>query len=179
MTLYTQSIFINILTLINVHIKTTKNLLISKVFQIFHLFLCHYGNWRSNRRTKSSTFSFSCKLIGKIILLHILRYWLFSFSKEFTHIDSIETCRQYLAAHEWDVERAIETALVSNADLPSTPSDIYQRQTTDASIGEEVGVEYSIPSAPPLPAETQNPSASTQFSSNNPMNDVSNTNNST
>ena len=66
----------------------------------------------------------------------------FSFCpQEFTHIDSVETCRQYLAAHEWDVERAIETALVSNSDLPLITDDDDERITTDP-----------IPSAPPLPS---------------------------
>jgi len=59
--------------------------------------------------------------------------------REFTHIDSVETCRQYLAAHEWDVERAIETALISDIDLPSTIND-NDRITTDV-----------FPSAPPMP----------------------------
>ncbi|CAF0853207.1 unnamed protein product [Adineta ricciae] len=61
--------------------------------------------------------------------------------REFTHIDSVETCRQYLAAHEWDVERAIETALISNSDLPLTTHDDNERITTDP-----------IPSAPPMPS---------------------------
>jgi hypothetical protein len=60
--------------------------------------------------------------------------------REFTHIDSVEICRQYLAAHEWDVERAIETALISDSDLPSTTDDDNHRITTDF-----------IPSAPPMP----------------------------
>ena len=51
----------------------------------------------------------------------------------------METCRQYLAAHEWDVERAIETALTSDIDSPSTPIDNH-RTTTDF-----------FPSAPPEP----------------------------
>jgi FAS-associated factor 2 len=59
--------------------------------------------------------------------------------REFTHIDSVETCRQYLAAHEWDVERAIETAIISDIDLPSTTND-NDRITTD-----------HFPSAPPMP----------------------------
>ncbi|UJR30964.1 hypothetical protein I4U23_018476 [Adineta vaga] len=59
--------------------------------------------------------------------------------REFTHIDSVETCRQYLAAHDWDVERAIETALISNTDIPSA-LDVDERLSTD-----------SIPSAPPMP----------------------------
>lgn len=51
----------------------------------------------------------------------------------------METCRQYLAAHDWDVERAIETALISDIDPPSTPID-NPRTTTDY-----------FPSAPPMP----------------------------
>jgi hypothetical protein len=51
----------------------------------------------------------------------------------------VETCRQYLAAHEWDVERAIETALISDIDLPSPIND-NDRITTD-----------HFPSAPPMP----------------------------
>ncbi len=51
----------------------------------------------------------------------------------------METCRQYLAAHEWDVERAIETAIISDIDLPSTTND-NDRITTD-----------HFPSAPPMP----------------------------
>lgn len=52
----------------------------------------------------------------------------------------METCRQYLVAHDWDVERAIETALTSDIDLPSTPMDNNPRTTTDF-----------FPSAPPMP----------------------------
>ena len=33
-------------------------------------------------------------------------------------MDSVETSIQYLSTHDWDVERAIETVLVSNSDLP-------------------------------------------------------------
>ena len=51
----------------------------------------------------------------------------------------METCRQYLSAHDWDVERAIETALISDIDPPSTPIDNL-RTTTDY-----------FPSAPPMP----------------------------
>ncbi len=61
--------------------------------------------------------------------------------QEFTHIDSVETCRQYLAAHEWDVERAIETALISDIDLPTNTNDDNNRITTD---------DYPSPSAPPM-----------------------------
>ena len=51
----------------------------------------------------------------------------------------METCRQYLAAHEWDVERAIETALISDID-PTPATDDNDRITTDY-----------YPSAPPMP----------------------------
>lgn len=51
----------------------------------------------------------------------------------------METCRQYLAAHEWNVERAIETALISDIDPPS-PANESDRITTD-----------DFPSAPPMP----------------------------
>ena len=51
----------------------------------------------------------------------------------------METCRQYLTAHDWDVERAIETALISDSDLPIDTDD-DNRLTTDR-----------IPSAPPMP----------------------------
>ncbi len=33
-------------------------------------------------------------------------------------MDSVETSIQYLSTHDWDVERAIETVLISNSDLP-------------------------------------------------------------
>ncbi len=59
--------------------------------------------------------------------------------QEFTHIDSVETCRQYLTAHEWDVERAIETALISDSDIPLNTNE-DNRITTD-----------QLPSAPPMP----------------------------
>ncbi|CAF0941465.1 unnamed protein product [Rotaria sp. Silwood1] len=62
--------------------------------------------------------------------------------REFTHIDSVETCRQYLAAHDWDVERAIETALISDFDLPSNIND-NNEATPDV-----------LPSAPPMPEPT-------------------------
>ncbi|CAF3095044.1 unnamed protein product [Rotaria socialis] len=62
--------------------------------------------------------------------------------REFTHIDSVETCRQYLVAHEWDVERAIETALISNFDLPSNLDD-------NDSLPTDI-----LPSAPPMPDPT-------------------------
>ncbi len=39
-------------------------------------------------------------------------------------MDSIETSRQFLAAHDWDVERAINTALTSNSDIPTNPEPI-------------------------------------------------------
>ncbi|CAF0850601.1 unnamed protein product [Rotaria sp. Silwood1] len=41
--------------------------------------------------------------------------------QEFTGIDSIETSLQYLNAHDWDVERAVNTALTTNSD-PPTPN---------------------------------------------------------
>ena len=56
-------------------------------------------------------------------------------------MDSVETCRQYLAAHDWDVERAIETAFISDIDLPSTTNE-NDRITTD---------QFPSPSAPPMP----------------------------
>lgn len=40
--------------------------------------------------------------------------------QEFTQIESNETAIQYLSAHDWDVERAINTALIPNSE-PSTP----------------------------------------------------------
>lgn len=42
--------------------------------------------------------------------------------KEFTDIQSTETSIQYLSSHDWDVERAINTALTSNSD-PLTPTE--------------------------------------------------------
>ena len=51
----------------------------------------------------------------------------------------METCRQYLTAHEWDVERAIETALISDVELASHMDD-QPRYTTDF-----------FPSAPSMP----------------------------
>ncbi len=41
--------------------------------------------------------------------------------KEFTQIDSTETALQFLSVHDWDVERAVNTALTSNAELPPSP----------------------------------------------------------
>ena len=35
-------------------------------------------------------------------------------------MDSTETAIQFLSAHDWDVERAVNTALTSNSE-PSTP----------------------------------------------------------
>lgn len=62
--------------------------------------------------------------------------------REFTHIDSVETCRQYLSVHDWDVERAIETALLSDNEplIPPTTTYNNHRVTTD-----------DLPSAPPPP----------------------------
>ena len=73
--------------------------------------------------------------------------------QEFTHIDSVEKCRQYLAVHEWDVERAIETALISESDsLFGMPEQQQQRTTTDHSP--------SAPSMPePFPDELPRPTA--------------------
>lgn len=59
--------------------------------------------------------------------------------REVIQIDSVETCRQYLAAHDWDVERAIETALISEVDQRSSGSE-RESISTDP-----------IPSAPPMP----------------------------
>ncbi|UJR15674.1 hypothetical protein I4U23_002608 [Adineta vaga] len=39
--------------------------------------------------------------------------------QEFTRIDSYETSRQYLSMHDWDVERAVNTVLMLNTDLPT------------------------------------------------------------
>ncbi len=36
-------------------------------------------------------------------------------------MDSIETAIQFLSVHDWDVERAINTALTSNAEPPTPP----------------------------------------------------------
>ncbi|CAF0794463.1 unnamed protein product [Didymodactylos carnosus] len=61
--------------------------------------------------------------------------------QEFTHINSIETCRQFLENHSWDVERAIETALISETESLITESE-------EPSLGSH---DELIPSAPPLP----------------------------
>ncbi|CAF3650727.1 unnamed protein product [Adineta steineri] len=71
--------------------------------------------------------------------------------REFTHIDSVETCRQYLAAHDWDVERAIETALISNSDLPLNTNDDNDDDDDDHRITTD-----QIPSAPPIPEAIPN-----------------------
>lgn len=42
----------------------------------------------------------------------------------------MEICQQYLVAHEWDVERAINTALASNNDFSSQETN--QRHTTNS-----------------------------------------------
>lgn len=73
----------------------------------------------------------------------------------------METCRQYLAAHDWNVERAIETALISDIDLPSTPMDNH-RTTTDY-----------FPSAPPMPeSEDDEDQAVVETSANEPTNPI-------
>ena len=51
-------------------------------------------------------------------------------SQEFTQIESTETAIQYLSAHNWDVERAIDTALVSNSEPPTPETPITTTQLT-------------------------------------------------
>ncbi|CAF3630180.1 unnamed protein product [Rotaria sordida] len=79
--------------------------------------------------------------------------------REFTHIDSVETCRQYLAAHDWDVERAIETALISDSDLPSNINDNDELSTN------------ILPSAPPMPESILEESTTRRFRPNTPPTD--------
>ncbi|CAF3044055.1 unnamed protein product [Rotaria sp. Silwood2] len=71
--------------------------------------------------------------------------------REFTHIDSVETCRQYLAAHDWNVEGAIETAIISDSDLPSNINDTNE-------LSADV-----VPSAPPMPEPFLDESTTERF----------------
>jgi len=36
-------------------------------------------------------------------------------------------CRQYLSTHDWNVENAIETALISNSDSPTDTNHISEQ----------------------------------------------------
>ncbi|CAF1105530.1 unnamed protein product, partial [Rotaria sordida] len=49
--------------------------------------------------------------------------------QEFTGIDSIETSLQYLHAHDWNVERAINTALTTDSDLPTPNGSLQNEQS--------------------------------------------------
>lgn len=71
--------------------------------------------------------------------------------REFTHIDSVETCRQYLTAHDWDVERAIETALISD----NEPQISTATTTTTTSYNNHRVTTDDRPSAPPLPPSSE------------------------
>ncbi|CAF2174660.1 unnamed protein product [Rotaria magnacalcarata] len=60
--------------------------------------------------------------------------------QEFTDIKSIETSLQYLSAHEWDVQRAINTALTSNSDTPPVTPLVPQPLPSEPPVQQNTAV---------------------------------------